>query len=40
MDDEPLQEIKRREHQVPRWISLLWLAFVITLALTSLWLFG
>jgi hypothetical protein len=34
MGDEPLQEIKRGEHQIPRWISMLWLAFVISLALT------
>lgn len=36
MGDEPLQEIKRGEHQIPRWISMLWLAFVISLALTSI----
>lgn len=36
MGDEPLQEIKRGEHQIPLWISMLWLAFVISLALTSI----
>ncbi len=35
MYDEPLQEIERGEHRVPRWISLLWFAFVISLALMS-----
>jgi hypothetical protein len=35
MNDAPLEEIKRAEHQVPRWITVLWLAFVIGLALAS-----
>jgi hypothetical protein len=36
MGNEPLQEIKRGEHRVPRWISMLWLAIVASLALTSI----
>jgi hypothetical protein len=36
MDDEPLPRIKSAEHRVPRWISLLWLAFVVGLTLTSI----
>lgn len=36
MDGEPLQEVKRGEHRVPRWINLLWLAFIAGLALTSI----
>jgi hypothetical protein len=36
MNDAPLAENKREEHHVPRWITVLWLAFVISLALTSI----
>jgi hypothetical protein len=36
VNDEPLREIKRGEHRVPRWISMLWLAFVACLALTAI----
>jgi hypothetical protein len=36
MKDEPLEEIKRGEHRVPRWITALWLAFVFSLALASI----
>jgi hypothetical protein len=36
MGDQPLQEIKRGEHRVPRWISMLWLAIVGCLALTAI----
>jgi hypothetical protein len=36
MNDAPLEEIKREEHRVPRWITVLWLAFVVSLALTSI----
>jgi hypothetical protein len=33
---EPLrEEIKREEHRVPRWITALWLAFVVSLAVAS-----
>ena len=35
MNDPPLEEIKRGEHRVPRWITALWLAFVVSLALAS-----
>ncbi|PYX69198.1 MAG: hypothetical protein DMG78_22805 [Acidobacteria bacterium] len=30
------EEIKRREHRVPRWITALWLVFVVSLALASI----
>ncbi len=30
------QEIQRKEHQVQRWITALWAAFVVGLALTSI----
>jgi hypothetical protein len=36
MNDAPLEEIKRGEHRVPRWITVLWLAFVVSLALASI----
>jgi hypothetical protein len=36
MNDEPMEEIKRGEHRVPRWITVLWLAFVLGLALASI----
>jgi hypothetical protein len=36
MNDEPLEEIKRGEPRVPRWITVLWLAFVVSLALASI----
>jgi hypothetical protein len=36
MNDAPLEEIKRGEHRVPRWITVLWLAFVVSLAVTSI----
>jgi hypothetical protein len=36
MNDAPLEEIKREEHRVPRWITVLWLAFVVSLALASI----
>ena len=32
----PGEEIKRGEHRVPRWITALWLAFVVTLAMVSI----
>lgn len=35
MNDAPLEEIKRGEHRVPRWITVLWLAFVVSLAFAS-----
>jgi hypothetical protein len=36
MDDAALQKINRAEHRVPRWINMLWLAFVVGLTLTSI----
>jgi len=36
MNDAPLEEIKRGEHRVPRWITVLWLAFVVSLGLASI----
>jgi uncharacterized membrane protein YciS (DUF1049 family) len=36
MNDAPLEETKRGEHRVPRWITALWLAFVVSLALTAI----
>jgi hypothetical protein len=36
MVDEPLQEIERGEHRVPRWINALWLASVAGLVLTAI----
>jgi hypothetical protein len=36
MGDEPLEEIKRGEHPVPRWINALWLGLVACLVLTSI----
>jgi hypothetical protein len=36
MNDAPLEKIKRGEHRVPRWITVLWLAFVVGLALASI----
>jgi hypothetical protein len=36
MSDVPLEDIKRGEHRVPRWITVLWLAFVASLALASI----
>jgi|SRR5579862_3538960 len=36
MGDEPLQEIERGEHRVPRWINALWLASVAALVLTAI----
>ena len=36
MEDAALQEIKRADHRVPRWINMLWLAFVVGLTLTSI----
>lgn len=35
MGDPVLQKINRVEHRVPRWINALWLAFVVSLVLTS-----
>jgi len=35
MNDAPLEGIKRGEHRVPRWITALWLAFVVSLAFGS-----
>jgi hypothetical protein len=40
INEEPLEEIKRGEHRVPRWISMLWLAFVVSLALASIVMAG
>lgn len=36
MNDRHLEEIKHGEHRVPRWITLLWLAFVVSLAIMSI----
>jgi hypothetical protein len=36
MSTEAPQKIKRGEHRVPRWITILWMAFVVILALTSI----
>jgi hypothetical protein len=36
INDAPLEEIKRVEHRVPRWISALWLVFVVSLAVASI----
>jgi hypothetical protein len=36
MKDPPREEIKRVEYRVPRWITVLWLAFVVSLALASI----
>jgi hypothetical protein len=35
MNERLREEIKREEHRVPRWLTALWLAFVISLALAS-----
>jgi hypothetical protein len=35
MNESLGEEIKREEHRVPRWITALWLAFVVSLALAS-----
>jgi hypothetical protein len=36
MGNEPEQEIKRGEHPVPRWISVLWLALVACMVFTAI----
>ena len=36
MANAPMQEIKRGEHRVPRWISMLWLALVACMVLTAI----
>jgi hypothetical protein len=36
MSDESRDEVKRGEHRVPRWISVLWLALVGCMVLTSI----
>ena len=35
MNESPREEIQLEEHRVPRWITALWLTFVVSLGLAS-----